>query len=122
MATASKVKAVDVVEDNIMDEDDYSSEVNHAIGEMPEAEAGSKTTSTANFMGAEPELVDEIEDLGVITPEAESDSYIVRVVEDIGPIYHGSELVDLKKGHKYRVPPHIHRYLSDRDLLWEQQG
>lgn len=119
MATKS-VEEVDVV-DNIMDEDDYSTEVEGAIGDMPTAEPGSKTTSTANFMGEEPEIVDEIQDLGVIEPSEAAESFIVRVVKDIGPVYYGSELIDLKKGHRYKVPPHINRYLSDRDLLWEQQ-
>lgn len=119
---ASKVQEVEeVVEDNVMDEDDYTAEIVSQLGEMPQAEAGSKTTSTANFMGAEPEIVDEIEDLGLVVIDPEADGYTVRVVDDIGPVFYGAERIEMKRGHRYRVPPHIYRYLKDRDLLWEQQ-
>jgi hypothetical protein len=124
---ASKVEEVEEVMDITMDdadyadEDDYADEVENAIGDMPQAEPGSKTTSTANFMNDNPEIVDEIEDLGIVVVDPEADGYIVRVVSDIGPVYYGDELIELKKGRKYRVPPHIYAYLSKRDLLWEQQ-
>lgn len=121
MASSKVQEVAEVVEDNIMDEDDYSNEVAAKVGEMPEAEAGSKTTSTSNFMGEEPVIVDEIEDLGLVVLDPEVDEHIVRVVDDVGPVFYGSERVELKRGHKYRVPPHIYRYLKDKDLLWEQQ-
>lgn len=117
----TKVQEVEEM-DIVMDEDDYSEEVTSQIGDMPEAEPGSKTTSTANFMGEEAEIVDEIEDLGLVVVDPEADGYVVRVIADIGPVYYGQELVEMKKGHKYRVPPHIYKYLADKDLLWEQQG
>ena len=117
------VKEIPEVEDIVMDEDDYSDEVEieHTIGDMPEANPESKTTSTANFMGGEPEIVDEIEDLGVVVIDPEADGYIVRVIADIGPVFYGQEQIEMKRGHRYRVPPHIHAYLKKRDLLWEQQ-
>jgi hypothetical protein len=117
----TKVEEVEEIMDNVLDEDDYTDEVEGVIGDMPTAEPGSKTTSTANFMGEEPEIVDEIEDLGLVVVDPEADGYIVRVVADIGPVYYGRELIELKKGRKYRVPPHIHQYLADKDMLWEQQ-
>lgn len=117
----TKVQEVEEVMDNVIDEDDYTDEITSQIGDMPEAEPGSKTTSTANFMGEEAEIVDEIEDLGLVVVDPEADGYIVRVVADIGPVYYGKEEIEMKKGHKYRVPPHIYQYLADRDLLWEQQ-
>jgi uncharacterized protein YwlG (UPF0340 family) len=119
---ASKIQEVEqVMDDFVMDEDDYSEEVTAQVGDMPQAEAGSKTTSTANFMGDEPVIVDEIEDLGIVVVDPEADGYIVRVIADVGPVFYGAEKIELKRGHKYRVPPHIHRYLQERDLLWEQQ-
>lgn len=121
MPAASTVEEVDEVMDTVMDEDDYTDEIEHAISGMPEAEPGSKTTSTANFMGEEPEIVDEIEDLGVVVVDPDAEGYIVRVTQDVGPVFYGAERIELKKGHRYRVPPHIHQYLSKRDLLWEQQ-
>ena len=124
---AARVEEVEEVMDITMDdadytdEDDYADEVENAIGDMPQAEPGSQTTSTANFMNDNPAIVDEIEDLGIVVVDPEADGYIVRVVSDIGPVYYGDELIELKKGRKYRVPPHIHAYLAKRDLLWEQQ-
>lgn len=118
-----KVQEVEeVVEDFIVDEDDYSSEFAAAVDdEAPEEVDTSSLTSTSNFMNAQPEIVDEIVDLGVVVKEPEASSYVVRVIEDVGPVYYGPELVELKRGRRYRVPAHIHRYLSDRSLLWEQQ-
>lgn len=111
--------AVTEVEDEIiMDEDDYGDDVEIVMpGPWPE----SKTTDTKNFMGEEPVIVDEIEDLGVVVVDPEADNYIVRVIADVGPVYYGSEQIEMKRGHRYRVPPHIYQYLKSRDMLWEHQ-
>lgn len=107
----------------IMDEDDYPMEEEVVLDEVDEADPRpGKMSTTANFMGGDEEVVDEIEDLGeveVLDPETQT--YEVRVIDDVGPVYYGPQLIELKKGHRYRVPQHIFRYLQDRDLLWEQR-
>lgn len=121
----ANTNVTEIEEAIVMDEDDYGSDdlIEAAVGDMPQAEPGSKTTGTKNFMGEDPgaEIVDTIEDLGVVVVDPEADGYIVRVSADVGPIYYGKEEIELKKNRRYRVPPHIYKYLADKDLLWEQQ-
>jgi hypothetical protein len=115
--SAKVVEEVDEFDGFEVDEDDYSgvTDADDVAHEEP------PMTTTKNFMGTEAAIVDEVEDLGIVVVDPSEDDYVVRVIEDIGPVYYGSELVEMKKGHRYRVPPHIYEYLKDRDLLWEQQ-
>lgn len=112
------VKEVEEIDDDFtVDEDDYAED------EVVEAtvEDASETTSTKNFMLEDAVVVDEIQDLGVVVVDPEQDDYIVRVIVDVGPVFYGPERIEMKRGHRYRVPPHIYQYLQKRDLLWEQQ-
>ena len=113
------VKEVEeITEDFTVDEDDYADDVEVVDGEvLPE----SVTTDTRNFMSEDAVVVDEIQDLGVIVVDPDQEDYIVRVIVDIGPVFYGSEQIEMKRGHRYRVPPHIYQYLQKRDLLWDQQ-
>jgi hypothetical protein len=111
------VKEVEEIDDDFtVDEDDYTED------EVVEATiVESETTSTKNFMSEDAVVVDEIQDLGVVVVDPEQADYIVRVIVDVGPVFYGQERIEMKRGHRYRVPPHIYDYLQRRDLLWEQQ-
>lgn len=109
------------IEDIIVDEDDYPEEEVVAEAEQGDPRPG-KMATTSTFMGAEPTVVDEIEDLGAVEIiESEDETYEVRVIDDVGPVYYGQTLIDLKQGHRYRVPGNIYRYLREKDMLWEQR-
>jgi hypothetical protein len=109
------VREVEEIDDDFtVDEDDY------ADAEVVE-DTLNETTSTSNFMSEDAVVVDEIQDLGVVVVDPEQSDYIVRVVVDVGPVFYGQERIEMKRGHRYRVPPHIYQYLQRRDLLWEQQ-
>jgi hypothetical protein len=97
--------------DDIVDESE--------VTEAADASAPSMSM-TSNFLEDAPITVDGVEDLGV-EEITEDQKAIVRVTDDIGPIYYGNELIEMKKGRRYRVPVHIRKYLEDRDLLWESQ-
>lgn len=103
--------------DDIVDEDDVTFEDD----ELP-SDDGNKVTRTANFMGGEPEEVDAVEDLGIeVIQDPDAETVVVRVTDDIGPVMYGRDMIELKKGRKYRVAHHIYEYLNKRDLLWESQ-
>lgn len=109
---------VDVTGDEeiiIPDDDDLDPD---DIG-FSELEGGPMTT-TQNFMGGAPVIVNEVQDTGIRIVEG-TKVMRVRVIEDIGPVFYGDDIIELKKGRLYEVPEHIHEYLRTRDKLWEQQ-
>lgn len=88
------------------DDDDYEFDTPEAM------------TTTANFMGraAAPEIVDQIVEVAPAVTDNRG-KRTVRPTEDIGPVFYGEQLIEMKAGHRYSVPHHIHHYLVSRGLL-----
>ena len=91
-------------------------DLNEVVEVAPEED---ETTTTRNFMGQPAVVVDEVVDTGVRAGER---AYRVRTWTDVGPIFYGTELVEMKAGVAYDVPHRIYEYLQIRGLLWEQQA
>lgn len=110
--------------DNVEGDDD--DDIVHELDEPPTEEFGmppeevTLTTTQSLMAQPEPTIVNEVADHGVQLVGGER-TYKVRVVIDVGPVFYGDDLIELKKGRLYAVPEHIHRYLREKDLLWEQQ-
>ena len=99
-----------------MDADDLDEdEVDFSELDQPQ-----QMTTTQNFMGTAPVIVNEVQDSGIRIVEGVKVRR-VRTIEDIGPVFYGDDLIELKKGRLYEVPEHIYDYLRTRDKLWEQQ-
>jgi hypothetical protein len=71
--------------------------------------------TTASFFGES-----QVEDRGIQVVELEPNAdYIVRVTEDVGPIFLGRRRkLALEKGKAYKVDPDIYEYLSSRGLIY----
>lgn len=99
--------------------DDY--DIDGVLGDdlaLPVAPEGEMTT-TDNFMGGGmPTIIDEVHEMPTVVQDAAPKKRVVVVGEDVGPVYYGADLIELKKGVKYRVPEHVFRYLNERNLIW----
>lgn len=94
------------------------------------AEIEAEMSTTGNFMGgtptatalrprqvtdAGPTIVQQLPDV----EEVDTGYRIVRVNQDIGPVYYGSDtVIQFEKNKRYRVPTYIYDWLAVRDLIW----
>jgi len=87
---------------------------------LSDDEVASEMTMTSNFMGASPQIVDQVEDSGVQIKDGQK-TYRCRAIVDVGPVFYGHNEWEMTKGVAYDVPEHIYQYLKERNLLWDQQ-
>lgn len=100
------------VDNDVIIDDSGVEEIDDEYGEFD----GGELTTTANFTGS-PEVVDEIVELPLVIADEKTKTFEVRVVDDVGPVYYGQRLIELKKGRRYRVDHAIYDYLRVRNLL-----
>lgn len=72
--------------------------------------------TTQSFFGGVPANAG-IEDLGVQTVEPDAETFQVAVTEDIGPVFYGASIIEMKKGHLYNVQTPVYEYLWSRGKL-----
>lgn len=110
---------VDVTGDEPLPDMDLGNEDDDEV-DFSDLDQPQQMTTTQNFMGSAPVIVNEVQDSGIRVVQGVKVRR-VRTIEDIGPVFYGDDLIELKKGRLYEVPEHIYEYLRTRDKLWEQQ-
>lgn len=96
------------------DDEDYGD----APGPSPQPVANGNVTRTSNFFGHNEEG-SQVHDRGIEVVEAQPNTNVVRVNEDVGPIFLGRRRqLALKKGVAYKVDSDIYDYLSSRGLIY----
>jgi hypothetical protein len=100
------------------DDDDYGSvERNTPQPGSPQPVANGDVTRTSNFFGHNKEG-SMVQDRGIEVVERDLDTNIVRVIEDVGPIFLGRRRqLQLLKGVAYKVDSDILQYLRERNLV-----
>lgn len=77
-------------------------------------------TLTDNFLsGHAPHDGGGVIDLGPTIVEPEQETYQIRVIQDIEPVFlgPGTQLPPLYKGHTYTVPKRVYDYLAPKGLI-----
>lgn len=115
------LEEVVAVDDDLDDDDDGA--FDGPVGRSPQPFANGEVTNTSNFFGSAPDERPEpqsmVLDKGIEVADAQPTSNIVRVVEDIGPIFLGRKRpIELKKGVAYRVDDDIYDYLQNRNMIY----
>lgn len=83
----------------------------------PQQVANGEVTRTSNFFGHNEEG-SMVQDRGIEVVDHQRDTSIVRVIEDVGPVFLGRRRqLALKKGVAYKVDADIYEYLSSRNLI-----
>jgi hypothetical protein len=72
------------------------------------------------YLSARHEVVDGVQDLGPDVETRNGGLVIVRVVEDIGPVYYGKNIIEMKRGRRYQVTQDIYDWLLSKKAVLGQ--